>query len=56
MVWWVGLQCLIVVFLDHTHCPSNYFLHTHPYFYLRFSKSGIGVIRGGGGYYAIPRT
>ena len=30
--WWVGLQCVIMVFPDHTHLLSTYFLHTHPYF------------------------
>ena len=31
-VLWVGLQSVIVVFPDHTHSFSTYFLHTHPYF------------------------
>ena len=30
-VLWVGLQCVIVVFPDHTHFHSTYYLHTHPY-------------------------
>ena len=48
----VGLQCVIVVFPDHTHLLSTYFLHTHPYFKLRFRKMvgyglslGVGVIK-----------
>ena len=51
-MWWVGLQCVIVVFLDHTHLPSTYFLHTHPYFNQDSAKEwgrGYPWELGGGG-------
>ena len=54
-VWWVGLQCVIVVFLDQTHLPSTYFLHTHILNKIQH-KSGIGAIRGSGGYCAIYKS
>ena len=34
----VGLQSVIVVFPDHTHLLSIYFLKTHPYFSLDSAK------------------
>ena len=37
-MWWVGLQCVIVVFPDHTRLLSIHFLHTHPYFNLDSAK------------------
>ena len=44
-VWWVGLQCVIVVFPDHSHLLFSYSSKIQ-------QKSVIGVIRwgwGGGG-------
>ena len=44
---------MIEVFPDHTHLLSSY----SSIFLIKIQlKTGIGVIRGGGGYYAIPRT
>ena len=51
-MWWVGLQCVIVVFL------TFYLLSSYSSIFLIKiqQKSGIGVIRGGGGYNISPRT
>ena len=49
------MQCVIVVFPDHTHFLPTFFILIHILIKIQ-QKSGIGVIRGGGGYYAIPRT
>ena len=48
-VLWVGLQSVIVVFPDHTHLLSTYFLHSSSIFLILIQqKSGIRVIRGVG--------
>ena len=50
-------RCVIVVFLDHTHLPSTYFLHTHPYFNQDSAKEwDRGYPWELGGYYATPRA
>ena len=55
-MWWVSLQCVILVFPDHTHLLSTYLLHTHPYFYKDSAKEWDRGYQWGGGYYAIPKT
>ena len=55
-VFWVGLQCVNVVFPDHTHFLSTYLLQTSIIIIMIQQKSGVGYIRGDGGYYVIPRT
>ena len=49
------MQRVIVVFPDHTRFLPTFLILIHILIKIQ-QKSGIGVIRGGGGYYAIPRT
>ena len=49
----VGLQCVIVVFPDHTHL---FFSYSSILLIKIEQKRGIEVFRGGGGYHAISRT
>ena len=52
-VLWVGLQCVMMVFPDHTH-----FLFSYPsiLFIKIQQKSGMRFPVGGGGYHADPIT
>ena len=45
MVPWVGLQCVIVVFPDHTHLPFVYVQAVRMYESYVFLRRGTNVVR-----------
>ena len=51
---WVGLQCVVVVFPDHTHLIFSY----SSIILIKIQQKSVIEVRGGGGVFmpSIPRT